>query len=79
MSDQNSNSGFAFIAGVVVGAAVGTIAGLLFAPEAGTETRKKLSDKGKEMSEDLYEKFDELKDSLGEMLDDIKENKEASV
>lgn len=72
MSDNSSSSGFAFIAGLAVGVAVGAIAGLLFAPEAGEETRKKLTEKGKELSHDLYDKYDELKGSVGEILEDLK-------
>ena len=45
MSDNSSNSGFAFIAGLFVGAAIGAIGGLLFAPESGEDTRKKLAEK----------------------------------
>lgn len=84
MSDNNSGSGFAFIAGLAVGAAVGAIAGLLFAPETGDETRKKLTEKSKVISEDLYDKFDEFKDTVTDALEnvkskveDVKVNKEA--
>ncbi len=75
MSENGSNSGFAFVAGLLVGAAVGAVAGLLFAPEPGSETRKKIANKGKELSEDLHDKFDELKDAVIEVLDDINEEK----
>ena len=75
MSEPGSNSGFAFIAGLVVGAAAGAIAGLLFAPESGAETRKKLADKGKALSEDLHEKFDDLKESVSEVLEGMKKEK----
>lgn len=72
MSDNSSNSGFAFIAGLVVGGAIGAIAGLLFAPESGQETRKKVAIKGKEWTDDLYSKFDDLKDSVVEVMEDVK-------
>lgn len=72
MSDNNSGSGFAFIAGLAVGAVVGGIAGLLFAPEAGDETRRKLQDKSKELTEDLHDKFDEFKDTVNEALENVK-------
>ena len=52
MSDNNSNSGFAFVAGALMGAAAGVLAGLLFAPEPGEETRRKLSDNSKEITDD---------------------------
>lgn len=73
MSNSGSNSGFAFIAGLVVGGAVGAIAGLLFAPETGEETRKKVAVKSKEWADDMYNKFDDLKDSVTEVLEDVKQ------
>jgi len=72
MSDSGSNSGFAFIAGLVVGGAIGAIAGLLFAPETGEETRKRVAIKSKEWADDLYNKFDDLKESVTEVLEDVK-------
>jgi len=72
MSDNSSGSGFAFIAGLAVGAIVGGMAGLLFAPEAGDETRKKLQEKSKEVTEDLHDKFDEFKDTVNEALENVK-------
>lgn len=72
MSEKSSSSGFAFIAGLVVGGAVGAIAGLLFAPETGEDTRKKVSEKSKEWVDDYKNKFDDLKDSVNEVLEDVK-------
>lgn len=72
MSDNCSGSGFAFIAGITVGAAIGAIAGLLFAPESGEETRKRLQDKSKDLTDDLHDKFDEFKDTVTEALDNVK-------
>lgn len=62
------------------GAALGAIAGILFAPESGTETRKRLAEKGSDLvdrvkkvldergvkinEEDLEEISEELKDEL---------------
>ena len=73
MSDSGSSSGFAFIAGLVVGGAIGAIAGLLFAPETGEETRKKVAVKSKEWADDVYNKFDDLKESVTEVLEDVKQ------
>ena len=72
MSDNSSGSGFAFIAGLAVGAIVGGMAGLLFAPEAGDETRKKLQEKSKELTEDLHDKFDDFKDTVNDALENVK-------
>ena len=72
MSENSSSSGFAFIAGLVVGGAVGAIAGLMFAPEPGEETRKKVAEKSKVWADDFYSKFDDLKESVTEVMDDVK-------
>lgn len=41
------------IAGVLGGVAVGALLGILFAPEKGTDTRKKLAKKGKDLQDNL--------------------------
>jgi gas vesicle protein len=45
--------------GTVAGVAAGALLGVLFAPEKGTETRRKLSDKSKETANSLKNKFAE--------------------
>lgn len=69
---KERSNGFAFIAGIVVGAAVGALAGILFAPDKGTETRKKIGSKGKQIADDMLKKFDDLKDSVSEVMEDVK-------
>lgn len=56
MSDNRSNSGGLFVGGLLLGAAAGAIAGLLFAPKTGQEARKlikKSADALPELVEDL--------------------------
>lgn len=56
MADNRSGSSGVFVGGLVVGAALGAVAGLLFAPRAGRETRrflKKSADALPELAEDL--------------------------
>ncbi len=72
MSNESSNSGFAFIAGLVVGGAVGALAGLLFAPQTGEETRRQLGEKTKEVADDLYDKFDDFKESMTDVVEEVK-------
>jgi len=50
--NKYSKIGLAFVAG----AAVGAIAGLLFAPDKGSETRRKMADKAREWKDDMKEK-----------------------
>jgi gas vesicle protein len=50
--NKYSKIGLAFLAGAVVGA----IAGVLLAPDKGSETRKKMADKARDLSDAMKEK-----------------------
>jgi gas vesicle protein len=54
------------------GFTLGLIAGLLLAPDKGSETRKRISRK----ASDLKEKFDDFIDSVSEKLDSFKNETE---
>lgn len=56
------------------GAALGAIAGILFAPEAGSETRKKLAEKGSNLVSRVKKVLDERGVKINdEDLDEISE------
>ncbi|QBK75763.1 YtxH domain-containing protein [Myroides odoratimimus] len=57
MSNQLGNTAIAVLAGVVVGAGLG----ILFAPDEGKKTRKKIKKTFNESKDDLSDKIDELK------------------
>ncbi|MFP5040774.1 YtxH domain-containing protein [Parasediminibacterium sp. JCM 36343] len=61
------------VAGVLAGLVVGAAAGLLFAPEKGARTRKKIAQKG----EDLKDKFDDVLDELTDKYESIKNDAES--
>lgn len=46
--------------GVLAGVATGALLGILFAPDKGCETRKKIAKKGKDYVDDLKEKMNEV-------------------
>lgn len=48
------------VLGVLAGVAAGAIAGILFAPAKGTDTRKKIADKGEEFVDNLKERINGL-------------------
>lgn len=61
MSDREGGSGFgAFLLGVAVGA----VAGFLFAPEAGDDTRRKLGKRLRNLRDVAEEKVDEVRGLL---------------
>ena len=60
------------LTGVIVGAAVGAALGILFAPESGKDTRKKLAKKGGDLGGTVREKMNEFGAVLKEKYDSIK-------
>jgi len=66
------NSGKVLL-GVLAGLATGAMLGILFAPEKGSDTRKKLSKKGEDYVDTLKEKFNEFLESISEKYEKVKE------
>jgi gas vesicle protein len=60
------------LTGIIVGAAVGAALGILFAPESGKDTRKKLVKKGAELGDTVREKLNEFGEVLQEKYESIK-------
>ena len=58
--------------GLLAGLAAGTVLGILFAPEKGSDTRKKIASKGKDSLEDLKAKYNDAIDLLSSKLDKVK-------
>ncbi len=57
--------------GVLAGAAVGATLGILFAPDKGSNTRKKISRKGNEYAEGIEDKFREFIGSMTEKFEQM--------
>ena len=63
-----------FLAGILLGAAAGAVLGVLFAPDKGADTRKKIAKKTSKLGEDLKTKFDEMSEVIKEKFDSIRED-----
>lgn len=61
------------LVGVLAGVAVGALLGVLFAPDKGWNTRKRISKKAEDIADDLKEKFDEFLDTITVKVDEAKE------
>ncbi len=58
--------------GVLAGIAAGALIGILFAPDKGSETRKKIVKKGEEYADDIKAKINGLLDDLSQKIDETK-------
>ncbi len=65
-----SDTGKILIA-LAAGAAVGAVLGILFAPDKGSETRRKMSEQGKKMAESFKEKFRTGKEKFEEKMEEF--------
>ena len=63
-----------FLAGILLGAAAGAVLGVLFAPDKGSDTRKKIAKKTSKLGDNLKAKFEEMADTIREKFDSIRED-----
>ena len=62
------------ILSLLAGVAAGALLGILFAPEKGSVTRKKMSKKAEEFGDGLKEKFNEFVDDISEKFGEVRED-----
>ena len=70
-SDKKSGAG-KFALGALIGAAVGTVAGILTAPKSGKETRDDIKRKAGEAKDAAGEKAEDLKRKAGDHIESAK-------
>lgn len=58
--------------GVLAGVAAGALLGVLLAPDKGSDTLKKISNKSKGYADDVKEKFNDLIDGMSDKIDVVK-------
>jgi gas vesicle protein len=61
---MNKDSSTGFISGVLVGAAVGAVIALLYAPQPGAETRRIVKEKALEVKEKAVKAAGKIKESV---------------
>lgn len=61
------------VLGILVGAAAGALVGILFAPDKGSKTRRRILKKGDNLYDSSKEKIDELIDAVIEKFEQVME------
>ena len=61
------------MSGLLIGAAAGAILGVLFAPDRGSETRRKISEKGNDLADNLKNKFNDFVDSVSDKFQGVRD------
>ncbi|MFN7043604.1 MAG: YtxH domain-containing protein [Flavobacterium sp.] len=65
---KNSN----VLLGVLGGVAIGAVLGVLFAPAKGSETRKKIADKGGDLTDSIKESVNKFSEKIAQTVDGFK-------
>jgi gas vesicle protein len=69
----NSNNSAKLLGAILAGAAIGGALGILFAPDKGSETRKKISSKGNDLTDAVKEKFAAIVEKFKKEVEAVKE------
>lgn len=64
------------VLGFLAGAAVGSILGILFAPDKGIETRRRISETGGDVTDSLKSKFNDFIDGIRDTYQGVRDDAE---
>ena len=67
---MNNNS--KILLGFIAGAAIGGALGILLAPDKGSETRRKIVEKGSDLGDSISSLGDTVKDKFNDVVDGVK-------
>ena len=67
------------ILGLLAGVAAGAVLGILFAPDKGSNTRKKIVSKGEDYADDVKEKFNDAIDAITDKYKSIRHGAESMM
>ena len=67
------------VLGLLAGVAAGAILGILFAPDKGSNTRKKIATKSGDFADDVKGKFNDVIDSISDKYKSLKKGTEGEV
>lgn len=70
---EDSNNTGKIIGALLAGAAIGGVLGILFAPDKGSETRKKIAGKTHDFTDSLKEKFNHFLEEAKKEFESAKE------
>ncbi|MDH3296751.1 MAG: YtxH domain-containing protein [Gemmatimonadota bacterium] len=69
MEHEEIHDAATFIAGLTIGALIGTVSAILLAPQSGKRTRRRIARKAGEWSETAAEKVGEVRDETSRIAD----------
>ncbi len=84
---KRENGSLDFLAGFIIGGAIGAVLGILFAPQSGEQTRAQIAERGIELRDELQRQAGKVQESVpgfveqqrGRVKEAIEKGKEAAA
>jgi len=69
---ESNNNSIKLVGALVLGTAIGAALGILFAPDKGSETRKKIANKSSDLTDTIKEKLNDLMSEVKKEVEVVK-------